>query len=293
VRTFHVVLRRCGPQWRRGKPVEEQSGWREHAAFMDALVDAGFIVLGGPLADEERVVHAVEAASEDEVRATLARDPWSESHLRIDSIDPWTIRLDARRTESVAPRPAERPSARSGPALIVVDVQRGFDEPSWGPRDNPDCERRIASLLERWRDRRWPVVFVRHDSVEHDSPLAAGTAGNAFKDVLAGSPDLLVTKSVNSAFHGEPSLQGWLQARGVDRIYVCGITTNHCCETTARVGGNLGYDVRFVLDATHTFDLADPAGSIVPAAQLARVTATNLHGEFATVIDTAAALAET
>ena len=67
---------------------------------MDGLVDAGFIVLGGPLADELRVVHAVEAESEDAVRATLARDPWSETHLRVDTIDPWTIRLDGRRVTS-------------------------------------------------------------------------------------------------------------------------------------------------------------------------------------------------
>ena len=77
--------------------MEEQSGWPAHAAFMDGLVDAGFIILGGPLSDEHRVVHAVEAKSEDEIRATLARDPWSETHLQIDSIEPWTIRLDARR----------------------------------------------------------------------------------------------------------------------------------------------------------------------------------------------------
>ena len=64
---------------------------------MDALVDAGFVVLGGPLADEQRVVLAVEAESEDEVRATLARDPWSETHLRVDTVDRWTIRLDGRR----------------------------------------------------------------------------------------------------------------------------------------------------------------------------------------------------
>ena len=63
---------------------------------MDELVDAGFVVIGGPLADEERVVHAVEADSEDAVRNTLARDPWSETHLRIETIDPWTIRLDGR-----------------------------------------------------------------------------------------------------------------------------------------------------------------------------------------------------
>jgi uncharacterized protein YciI len=94
---FHVVVLRSGPQWDSSRPLEEQSGWTEHASFMDGLVDSGFIVLGGPLSDEHRVVHAVEAESEEAVRATLARDPWSGTHLRIDTIDPWTIRLDGRR----------------------------------------------------------------------------------------------------------------------------------------------------------------------------------------------------
>lgn len=94
---FHLVLLRSGPEWDPAKPLEEQSGWDEHARFMDGLVDDGFIVLGGPLFDEHRVVHAVEAESEDEIRATLARDPWSETHLCIGAIESWTIRLDARR----------------------------------------------------------------------------------------------------------------------------------------------------------------------------------------------------
>ena len=91
------MLRRSGPQWDPSKPLEEQSGWPEHAAFMDGLVDAGFIVLGGPLFDEHRVVHAVEAQSEDAIRSTLARDPWSGTHLEVDAIEAWTIRLDGRR----------------------------------------------------------------------------------------------------------------------------------------------------------------------------------------------------
>ena len=95
---FLVLLRRSGPQWDASRPLEEQSGWAAHAAFMDGLVDEGFIVLGGPLADEVRVAHAVEADSEDAVRATLASDPWSETHLLIDTVEPWTIRLDGRGT---------------------------------------------------------------------------------------------------------------------------------------------------------------------------------------------------
>jgi hypothetical protein len=94
--TFFVVLRRLGPQWDPAKPMEAQSDWDAHAAFMDALVQDGFVVLGGPLADEERVVLAVEVESEEAVRATLADDPWSGSHLVIGSVDAWTIRLDGR-----------------------------------------------------------------------------------------------------------------------------------------------------------------------------------------------------
>ena len=93
---FLVLLRQSGPEFDRSRPLEEQSRWTEHAAFMDALVEDGFIVLGGPLAGDGRVAHAVEADSRDAVRATFARDPWSETHLRVDSIEPWTIRLDAR-----------------------------------------------------------------------------------------------------------------------------------------------------------------------------------------------------
>jgi hypothetical protein len=94
---FFVVLRRSGPQWDPARPMEEQSGWTEHAAFMDGLVESGFVFLGGPLADEHRVVLAVEADSGEEVRTTLARDPWDQTHLVIDSVDRWTIRLDGRR----------------------------------------------------------------------------------------------------------------------------------------------------------------------------------------------------
>ena len=128
-------------------------------------------------------------------------------------------------------------------ALIVVDVQRAFDDPVGGPRDNPGCEANVGRLLTGWRERGWPVMFVRHDSVEGGSTLAPGTSGNEFKDVITGEPDLLVAKSVNSAFYGEPDLEAWLRDRGIGAVVVCGISTNHCCETTARMGGNLGYEV--------------------------------------------------
>ncbi|MGZ4308010.1 MAG: hypothetical protein ACXVFC_04010 [Gaiellaceae bacterium] len=93
---FLVVLQRSGPEYDHSKPLEEQSGWTEHAAFMDALVEDGFIMLGGPLVDEVRTAHVVEAESEQAIRERLAQDPWSGTHLLVDSIDGWTILLDGR-----------------------------------------------------------------------------------------------------------------------------------------------------------------------------------------------------
>ena len=90
--TFLVIRTQTGPEFRPGRPLEEQTLWREHAEYMDTLGDAGFFLLGGPTV-ELRVPFAVSAESEDAVRAELERDPWHESHLEIVSIEPWTIRL--------------------------------------------------------------------------------------------------------------------------------------------------------------------------------------------------------
>ena len=176
-------------------------------------------------------------------------------------------------------------------ALIVVDVQQGFDDPVWGQRNNPGCEDNIAALIEAWRSRGQPIVFVRHDSAEDGSPFTPGQRGNDFQEILSGEPDLLVTKTVNSAFHGEPDLAAWLRAEGIERIAVCGIQTNMCCETTARVAANMDFDMTFVLDATHTFDLPAHGGGTISADELARVTASNLDPEFGRVVDTREAVA--
>jgi hypothetical protein len=93
---FLVIRRQSGPAFVPGQPLESQSGWEEHARFMDGLVADGFIVLGGPVAADGKVAFAVEAASEDDVHATFARDNWTGSHLLTESVEPWTVRLDGR-----------------------------------------------------------------------------------------------------------------------------------------------------------------------------------------------------
>ncbi|MEU2234136.1 cysteine hydrolase family protein [Streptomyces vietnamensis] len=178
-------------------------------------------------------------------------------------------------------------------ALVVIDVQKGFDQEFWGRRNNPEAEANIAALIDAWQETGRPVVFVRHDSPRAGSPLEPGTEGNAFKDFVeerrgkGSGPELFVTKSVNSAFYGEPDLDAWLKGAGVEQFVVVGIQTNMCNETTARMGGNLGYDVLFPLDAMHTFDLAGPFGWTQTAEELTRATAVSLHGgRFARVVST-------
>ena len=164
--------------------------------------------------------------------------------------------------------------------LVVVDVQKAFDDEGyWGVRNNPDCEANVAALIGAWREAGRPIVFVRHEFETHAWD---------FKDVVSGAPDLLVSKTVNSAFYGEPDLDAWLRAREISRLVVCGITTDHCVSTTVRMGDNLGYEVLLPLDATHTFGRVGPDGAALTADELARATATSLHEEFATVVRTEA-----
>ncbi len=93
---FFAVTMVNGPNWDASRERREQRGWGEHAAFMDGLVDDGFIILGGPI-DGERTLHAVEATDEGEVRARLGEDPWAPMGLlQIGAVTPWTIWLDSR-----------------------------------------------------------------------------------------------------------------------------------------------------------------------------------------------------
>ncbi|TVT57677.1 cysteine hydrolase [Amycolatopsis rhizosphaerae] len=166
------------------------------------------------------------------------------------------------------------------PVLLLIDMQRGFaDSAYWGRRNNPGAEEGMLALAHRWQQEGRPIVLSRHDSVQPGSPLRPGQDGNLLRPELDGiRPELLVTKKVNSAFLGDADLNAWLKERGVTELVLAGIQTNMCVETTARMAGNLGYRTTVALDATFTFDLTGPDGSVIPAERLAEVTAANLHG---------------
>ncbi|TIC85622.1 cysteine hydrolase family protein [Nocardioides sp. GY 10127] len=184
-------------------------------------------------------------------------------------------------------------SLDSTATLLVIDVQEGFKDPSWGPRNNPDAERNIRRLTDAWQAGGRPVVVVRHDSTDPSSTLRPGQPGNDLvPQVAALEPALLVTKSVNSCFYGTPSLEDWLREHGAAQLVVVGATTNHCVETTSRMAGNLGFDTTLAIDATWTYDLEGPHGLRLTAEELHTATAVNLEGgEFARVRTTDEVLA--
>jgi nicotinamidase-related amidase len=165
-------------------------------------------------------------------------------------------------------------------------MQRGFDDEFWGRRNNPSCEDNVVRLIDAWRDKGWPVVFVKHNSLTPGSPLEKGSEGNELKNMITGEPDLLVEKQVHSAFYGDPDLGAWLDSYGIRRVAIAGIQTNMCCETTARMASDLGYSLQFVEDATHTFDLEDESGTVFAAEDIARYAALTIAADFGRIVTT-------
>jgi len=177
-------------------------------------------------------------------------------------------------------------SAPNPEVLLLVDVQQGFDAPTWGRRNNPAMEERVAALLAAWRSSNRPVIHVKHMSTDPASPLRPGQPGNAFKVEAAPRPgERVIEKRVNSCFIGT-SLEQELRAAGHDTLVIAGLTTNHCVSTTARMAANFGFDVWVVSDATAAFDRVGPDGMRYPAELNHAIALSDLNGEFATIVDT-------
>ncbi|WP_129791697.1 cysteine hydrolase family protein [Sphingosinicella sp. CPCC 101087] len=173
--------------------------------------------------------------------------------------------------------------------LLPIDVQQGFDDPSWPPRWNDEMEANGRALLARWRAAGAPIIHVRHDSVQPGSSLAADHWGNAFRSGFEpqdGEP--VVAKSVNSAFIGT-DLDLRLRRLGAETVVAFGISTDMCVSTTIRTGANMGWRMVLVADACDCFDLPDGRGGTISARAIHDAHVATLAMEFCAVTSTAEA----
>jgi nicotinamidase-related amidase len=174
------------------------------------------------------------------------------------------------------------------PTLLIIDVQRAFDDPSWADRNNPEAEGRLKELLAAWRNANAPVIHVRHRSTEPEGLFKDG--GFEFKPEAApadGEP--VLEKTVNNAFVGT-DLEQRLRAAGTQTVVVAGLTTDHCCSTTARMASDLGFEVWFVDDATATHARELPGGRRLDAETMHESALASLSEEFAEIVDAAEAV---
>jgi nicotinamidase-related amidase len=172
------------------------------------------------------------------------------------------------------------------PALILVDIQKGFENIEYwgGQRNNPEAELRASELLRIWRENGFPVFHVQHCSTIPTSPLHETHIGNQFNELVVpieGEP--IIKKRVNSAFIGT-DLQDQLDNALITTLVIAGLTTDHCISTTTRMAGNLGYETFLVAAATATFNKKGVNGQIFPAELMHQTALASLDKEFATVI---------
>jgi nicotinamidase-related amidase len=171
-------------------------------------------------------------------------------------------------------------------ALLVIDVQVGFEDPIWGVRNNPRAEANIGRLLAFWRQTRRPIFHIRHDSTSPTSPLRPRQRGHAFKaEVAPFQGETVIGKTVNSAFIGT-TLEAELKRTLSPAIVIAGLTTNHCVSTTARMGANLGFETIVLSDATAAFGNKGMDGRMRLAADVHDGALADLRGEFAKIMET-------
>ncbi|TYS00671.1 isochorismatase family protein [Rossellomorea vietnamensis] len=173
------------------------------------------------------------------------------------------------------------------PALLILDVQKGFDDPSWGQRNNPQAEQNMAKLLTEWRKRSGTVLYSKHLSLQPDSPLYhRDPVGTEFKEIIQpAAGEKIFPKNFNSAFIGT-DLQSYLDQHEIKSVMITGLSTQHCVSTSTRMSGNFGYQTYLVSDAIAAFEVTDANGKKHSAESIQEAELAMLHKEFATIITT-------
>lgn len=170
--------------------------------------------------------------------------------------------------------------------LLIIDVQKGFDNSKLGERNNINAELNIKRLIDVWRATERPIIYVQHASNSVTSPFYPGKPGFAFKDeILPKENECVIQKTENSAFI-KTDLESYLNTSLIKDIVIVGLTTDHCVSTTTRMGANLGFNMTIVSDATATFERTNHEGKHFSADAIHDAHLASLHDEFAKVMDT-------
>jgi nicotinamidase-related amidase len=177
-------------------------------------------------------------------------------------------------------------------ALIVIDMQESFRvRPSWKTLHNPSLIANVLRLVDAARQRGDSVIWVLHAEEGSGDEFDPANGHVRLMDEFESGPDEpIIVKSSHNAF-STTNLQQVLTMRGVGSVTVCGLRTEQCVETTARVAGDFGYAVNFVTDATGSFPIPHWAtGDELAAVDVVARTEYALAGRFATVTTTDAYL---
>lgn len=177
-------------------------------------------------------------------------------------------------------------------ALVVIDVQKAFDHPKWGQRNNPEAEANVGRLLKGFRSTGRPIIHIHHRNTSPGRLFSPGEPGFEVKpEATPEDGEPILHKRVNSAFIGT-DLEERLRAQAIQGIVICGITTDHCVSTTTRMAGNLDFDAVIVSDATATFERTGPDGRHWSAQDMHDTALASLNDEFAKVQTTTAVLTD-
>lgn len=135
---------------------------------------------------------------------------------------------------------------RSSKALLVIDIQDFYFPGGKMALSEPEkAAGNAALLLARFREKKLPVIHIRHNSEP---------GGKINEIVKPLETEKVITKNEINSFKGT-SLNDYLKNLSVDTLVICGMQTHMCVEAAVRAGADLGYKVILVHDACATRDL--------------------------------------
>ena len=170
-------------------------------------------------------------------------------------------------------------------ALLLIDVQKGFQKEGWGQRNHPQAEEKMILVWDHFRQTQQEVIHVRHRSQLPQGSFYKESGRQFMEGFEPLSGETVFEKTVNSAFIGT-QLEDYLRNQKISNLVIAGLTLPHCVSTTVRMAANLGFEVILLSDGTATFALPDLSGKLIEPELLHQIHLATLQDEFAEIMST-------